>query len=288
MDILTGEAKAYLRAADVAGLELPAAITEARANLGHVEEQIAALPAPAKVPSTAELVARGMPVDRAADEHERLTQEEGTREEMRRSVNQARGLAWRRLSQLVAQERDNLVHALRPIVTDLVEAARPHAETLAPWAPKYDAEAIVRRGTPKDMKAYQAAAELEVKFGACMAAWRASFQASTTRAGGWKSPAHVPGFDSRWVEQVHRYWERPELVQNPRLNGTHVNQRGYPTAIQPTVLGVAAESPDAGFRLATVWELKELYDGARIAAIEAERERVAQALGARRRGARSV
>jgi hypothetical protein len=206
---------------------------------------------------------------------------------MRRAANTARNLARGRLSRLIAEHRDDLVHLLRPIVTDLVEQARPLAVELAEFAPKYDPGAIVRRASQKQIKAWREAEELERRFGACLAAWRVSFRDANAR-GGFKSPSFVPNFDVRWVEQVHRYWERPELVQNPHLNGTHLNQRGYPTVIAPTVLNVAAESPDAGFRLATGWELKEHYDAARIAAIEAERERVAQALATRRRGARSI
>jgi hypothetical protein len=96
----------------------------------------------------------------------------------------ALGLARRILSKTVAEHRDTLIVGARPVLTVLVDEARPHAETLAPFAPGYDAGAIVRRGTPKDLKAFQAAEELEGRFGTIMAAWRSSFKATVTNSGG--------------------------------------------------------------------------------------------------------
>jgi hypothetical protein len=65
--------------------------------------------------------------------------------------------------------------------------------------------------------------------------------------------------DVREVPQVQHFWAAPEHVRNDRLNGTRLNQRGYPVSIEPTILGVAAEPAEAGFRLATLGELAASY-----------------------------
>jgi hypothetical protein len=259
MDILSTEATAFMRAAEVVGLELPATIKEATAALVSLDEQIGKLPAPEKVPSPASLVADGTPLDKVGKEHERRVAKERQKAELRKTAQEARSLARRTVSIRVAQEREGLIRALNPIVVALIEEARPLAELLAPFAPKYEAGTIVRKASMEQVEAWRASEELERKFGVCMAAWRAGFGA-TTRLGGHKSPAHMPGFDVRNVNQAHYYWEWPERVLNPRLNGTYyAAHRGAPSTIQPTVLSVACERPECGFRLATVREMADLY-----------------------------
>jgi hypothetical protein len=259
VEIVNPEVTAWLRAADVAGVALPDEVQEARQRLEKVDAELAALPGPEAPTPAARLVAGGMGLEEATAENERQAAEALAHKEAHRVVRDAQGHARRNLNNAVAQARDTLiVEAARPVVTALIEEARPHAETLARFAPKFDPGAIVRRGEPRHMKAFQAGEELERRFGAIMAAWRASYKATTTMYGGPKSPARVYGFDPRSVDQVHRYWDAPELVGNPLLNGTQRNRRGYPVRIEPTVLGVASEPAGAGFRLATVRELYEL------------------------------
>lgn len=279
MDIvLTTEAGAWLRAADVAGAGLPDDIEEARANLERLEAEVRALAPVGKVPTTAELAASGLSLEQATEERARLAEEAERRREAHEAARPALAIARDRLSRLVAERRDELIVGIRPLLTALVDEARPYAETLAPFAPKHDAGAIVRRGKPEHLKAYQAAAELETRFGAVMAAWRASFQAST-RQGGLPSPSKVPGFDPREVDQAHRFWERPELVANERLNGTHLNPYGRPTPIEPTVLSVANEPAEAGFRLATLRELRDVSEAGRLARLAEAQEQLARRRG---------
>jgi hypothetical protein len=282
MEILSNEAAAMMRAADLAGLELPDPIKEAVAVVESLEAQIAELPRPEQVPPPARLVADGTPLDKVGKEHARLVAKEKEKAELRDTAAKARDLARRKVSVLMAQERDNLIHALRPIVTALVEEARPLAEALAPYAPKYDAGTIVRHATVEQIEAWRAAEELERKFGACMAAWRAAWS-DTTRQGGHPSPARVPDFDVRSVDQAHWYWTWAERVLNPRLNGTYYPpHRLAPSTIQPTVLAVACERPEAGFRLATVHEIADLYYAqnaeARVEKTNRERRFAARAL----------
>jgi len=281
--VLTAEATRWMRAADVAGVELPDEITQARTNMDRLEAEVAVLPAVEQVPTAAELAASGLTLDQATEEHARLTAEMARRKEALDAARPALGIARHRLSRLVAEHRDGLIVGVRPLVEAMIEKARPLAAELAPFAPKYDADAVVRRATPKQLKAYQAAAELEARFGTVMAAWRASFTASN-KLGGLPSPSQVPGFDFRWVDQVHRYWERPEHVANPRLNGTYLNRSGYPVNIEPTILGLACESAEAGFRLATLHELRDAHEAAELARIAEARGVVARRTGRTGRG----
>jgi hypothetical protein len=280
--IVTHEATAWMRAADIAGVELPESITEARANLAKVEEQFTAMPLPDKVPDASELVARGASLEEAAEEIKKLSDAAAQAAENRGVVSSARTLARGRLSRLVAEERDSCIINARPVVDALIAAARPLTEELRTFAPMYDAGTIARRANPEQVEAWREAEELERKFGTIMAAWRTSFRNSNVQ-GGYKSPSKVPGFDIRWVDQVHRYFERPEYVSNPRLNGTYLGRSGYPVAIEPTVLAVACEPERAGFRVCTVRELKEAYDVARFAAIEEARQ-----IGSQRRHGRGM
>jgi len=126
----------------------------------------------------------------------------------------------------------------------------------------------------EQVEAWREAEELERRFGSCMAAWRAAMNASTS-IGGHPSPERVPDFDVRWVTdqmsadgsgqalyggQAHLYWQLPGRVLEPRLNGTYyAPYRSAPSTIQPTVLSVASERPECGFRLATMREMADLY-----------------------------
>jgi len=280
MDVLSIEATAMMRASEVAGLKFPPSITIAIEILEGLDAQSANLPKSARVPAPAELVASGTPLNKVGKAHDLLATQERKNEELRETASKARSLPRRKVSRLMAEERDNLILALRPIVTALVEEARPLAEELAPFAPKYDAGTIVRRASLEQIEAWRKAEELERKFGACMAAWRAAFQATST-LGCHASPARVPDFDPRWVDQANYYWTWPERVREPRLNGTYYGQyRTAPSTIQPTVLSVACERPECGFRLATVREMAELYYE-RNAAARAEKANRERRFGAR-------
>lgn len=261
--------KAWMRAAETVGVELPEEVATAFARLASVKAQTEALPKPVEPPKAPDLVAEGMPLDEAQAEVARLTAEETKKAEARKIVRSGLELARANANRAVDHGGgEALILNLRPVVDALVENARPLASQLQEFAPKYDAGSIVRRANTKQIAAWRKAEELEGIFGDCMAAWRGQFKAGTKEI-------RSTGFDVRWVEQVHYYWERPEYVGNPRLNGTHLTGHGYPIAIQPTLLGVASEPEEAGFRLISRGELAEVYQATQMAKVKAERERVA-------------
>lgn len=254
MNLLSTAADAWIRAADKAGYVLPKEVQEARDRLNAAEAELVKLGPPVEPVNPTKLVVdRGMDLAEAMAEHERVLAAQGEwvkAKHVLSSVIYGRRTA---LNRAVKEHRDEMILGIRPLVTALVDEAREHAETLAPFAPRYAAEDIVRNGSPKTLKAYQAAAEIESRFGTLMAAWRPSFKEAV-------DAPRPSGFDYRWVDQVHLYWSDPSLVTNPRLNGTYyAPNRGAPSAIQPTVLACACEPASAGFRLAVLDELEERW-----------------------------
>lgn len=284
MHIVTPEATAWMRAADTAGVPLTPEVAEARATWERIKAEADALARPSEVPSVTALAAGGMGLAEASAEHERLKAEMARISEAAANARPAIQGAQLRLSLAAATTRDELIVGARPVLAALVDAARPLAETLAPFAPEYKAEAIVRGASPAQLKAYQKAQEMEAVFGTVVAAWRASFKATVNLGnGGHPSPARVANFDYRWVPQGHRFWENPGRVREPRLSGTYLNGYGREVSVQPTVLAVACEDAEAVFRLATVHELAEVYyaTNAQAAADKAARDGEARRLGMR-------
>lgn len=260
--IVSHEASAYLRARDAAGLKLPAEVQARADRLADVEKQVDRLARLETAPTAAELASRGMDLTKAQAEADRLAHEQGKLAELHRIGRLAAEAARSQLNDAVVRHREELMLSLRPLMDALVDKARPHADTLAEFAPGYGAGDIVNRGDDKTLKAYQEAANLEREFGTLIAAWRSSFSDA-------KKAAHL--FDYRWVAPVHQYFARPELVRNTALNGTKLNPRGYPVEIQPTILALASESPEVGFRLATIAELKAVFEEQRQAETQAVR-----------------
>jgi hypothetical protein len=275
VEIVNPEVTAFLRAADVAGVKLPADIAEARERMDKVDEALASLPALESVPHPAKLMAQGASLEEAKAESARQKEEALAQADSRRIALDAQSRVRRELNRLVAEQRDELIVSLRPTVNALIQECRPHAQTLAGYHPEFDERALLRNATPAELKAWQAAAELEKKFGVLIAAWRAAFKASRRRPG---------GFDVREVGEEQKFWEAPALVDSAYLNGTRRNRQGGQAAIQPNLLGVASEPAEAGFRLATIGDLAGIY----AARLQAQAQEAKDNLPWRRRGMRAI
>jgi hypothetical protein len=248
--VLTSESQAWLRSTQ-AGVELPPEVQQACERLEKADREMEPLGADLPVSKASELVTGGMPLAKAQAEAAKSAAKAADRVELREIAKAGRDGARFVLNRVVGAHRDELVLGIRPLVTDLIDQGRPHAEVLAEFAPNYAAADLLHRGTPDHMVAYQEAVELERRFGLLMAAWRASFRAESARSRG--------RVDVREVAQARWFWANPEFVMNDRLNGTHLNKHGIPTAIEPTVLGCASEPAEAGFRLATLGELAVIF-----------------------------
>jgi hypothetical protein len=261
VSFISNETRAWLRAVDAVGVELPLPVEEARWHLEKIEAEREALPARVMVPSPDALLAGGISMADALKEHAKLQTQAAKADELHELGRRGRVRAASRLTHIVGEYRPELILSLRPHMTALVEKASPLAAALTDFAPSYDAAAVARRGTPELLVKWQEADALERVFGKLCAAWRVSFNAS--------SQLNRGGFDVRNIEESHHYWERPELVGNDRLNGTFHNRHGYRPSIEPTLLGVAAEPAEAGFRLVTNDECRVIYDEAHRARVEA-------------------
>jgi hypothetical protein len=253
--VLSQEAVAWLRAAEEEGVVLPGPVQEAREQLDAIEADLAALPVAAeRTPSAASLMVAGMPAAKAQAEAEKLEDKAAKAAEIRRRAQEVRDVARLRVERAVAAHREELMVGLRPLVTALVEECRPAAAQLRAYAPAYFSADLLGSGTPEDLAAYQAASVIEARLGRLIAAYRASFKAATA-----PTNPHRPIADVRDVAQVHQWWENPELVSNPALNGTKLSRRGQPVPIQPTALGVSSEPAEAGFRMALPSELAAIF-----------------------------
>jgi hypothetical protein len=133
----------------------------ARERLETIEGELAALGGPLDVSTPAELIAAGMPLEKAQAEAAKSTKKAAELEALHRSAREGRDGARFNLNRTVAAHRDELVLGIRPLVTSLVDEARPHAETLAPFAPTYSPGDILSRGDAASLEAWQAAQELE-------------------------------------------------------------------------------------------------------------------------------
>jgi hypothetical protein len=247
------ESEALIRARDVAGLKLPADVQAKAERVVELQAQMDALPAPAEAADASAMVRDGLPLKEAMDRTKALDGEAARATEARAVVELALAGATAQFNLIVDGAREELVVGLRPVLDAIVDECRPHAATLADYTPNYSANALLSSGTEAHLKAFQKAKVLEAKFGALMSYWRNAFAKQTAVA------MSMP-FDYRWVRPVHQFFTNPSAVLNDKLAGRELNRRGYPVEINPTVLAVASESPDVGFRLATVADLRQVWE----------------------------
>jgi hypothetical protein len=256
------EAEAYLRAKYEAGLKLPKTVQDRADALTNVETQVAQLARPEEVPHAATLAAsEGLTLPKAYARVEELERERERLTELQRIGQTALDSARAQLTLAVVEHRDEMMLSLWPVMTRLIKEARPLAEVLRPFMPNLSANAIVNEGEPKHLKAFQKAVALEKAFGSCMGAWRSSFQEAR----------QVPyAFDVRHMNEAYHVFTHPDRVRNDLLAGRARNKRGYVMAPQVTILALASEGDDIGFRPALVSEVEDLFQ------VQTENERNAE------------
>jgi hypothetical protein len=245
---------------------LPAAVQEAADRLAKVEGELDALGGMPEVTSAESLMTgEGMALVKAQAEH-RKQAEKAAKWTEARLIGQGEAAAARlNLNRVMAAHRDELILSIRPLVSALVEQARPEAETLARIHPNFAPGDIVHQGGPEHLLAFQAATVLERTFGLLVSAWRYSLREENYRSQGRVDVADVP--------QASLYWSNPGAVACDRLNGTRMNRFGQLTKIEPTLLLVASEPAEAGFRLASIPELIEVHAEFHATPIDREKAR---------------
>jgi hypothetical protein len=282
LDVLSTAASRAIEAHTVAGLPLPEAMQEKMDRLDRLAAELKSLPQPEPVPTEAALIAAGTPVDKSAKEHERLLTRAAQLRKTRSEANAAIGTLNRQLSLIEAEERPSLIVAMRPLVDELIGKARPLVEILKPYAPRYEAGAIVRHASMEQVEAWRESEVLEARFKALVAYWKAAWNATTTR-GGYRTTDHVEGFDHRWPDHGYLAWAWPERVLDARAAGRwYAQHASAPSPPQFSLMTVAAERPEAGFILRTQQEYAAVYYE------QDEKARAERDARQRRRGVRSI
>jgi hypothetical protein len=249
----------WLTAADEGGITLPPAVAEARAAHKAADVAVKALARPAEPVNVTRLVDGGMDPKDAMAEADRSHQVIAAWRAEHDVLVTARSFKADRLNRAVVEHLDDLVLATRPVVTALVEEARPLVPKLDRFARGgHKAEDIVAKATAPELRAYQAIMTLQARLDAIHAAWAKVYMspARVSRTGEVSYTPGVPGWHASETRREHFYWTEPRLVGNPRCNGQALSRSGAQAPISKSLLLVAAEPAEAGFRLAVMDDLK--------------------------------
>ena len=127
-----------------------------------------------------------------------------------------------------------------------------------PWANALGA-AVVAKATAKELRAYQAVMALQARFDVIHKAWTGSYMTpARVRVVGEVSNAKGQfSWQAMDMGKEFFYWDEPALVGNPRLNGQMLSRTGRPAPVSTSLLLIAAEPEDAGYRLATFDDLRQ-------------------------------
>lgn len=254
------EATVWQAAADEGGVNLPDSITEARAAHAAADAAVKALPRPEEPVDPVRLVDGGMDPKDALAEADRSHQVIAFWRAEHDVLVSARAFKAAALNRAVEDNLEALVLAARPTVTEIVEEARPLVPKLDRFARGgYAAEQIVAKATAAELRAYQNVMALQVRFAAIHKAYVGSYAtpARVSRVGEVSHTPGVMGWSAMDLNPAHFYWAEVALVANPRCNGQALTRTGRPAPPSTSLLLIAAEPAEAGFRLATYSELRE-------------------------------
>lgn len=256
---LSREALAWMAAAEKGGMTLPKPVADAVVAWQAADVALKALEQPEAPTSSARLVDQGYaPADALAEVDRQVAAVAEWRREQGVLID-ARSRRAHDLNRVVDTHLEDLVLAARPTVTEIVEDARPHVEKLARFGPAFDANVIVARATAAELKSFQTVTGLQLRLDAIHKAW----------SGGYMTPARISstyelsynpaefGWSADAVAREHYYWENAGLVREPRLNGRALSRSGRPLPPSTSLLLIAAEDPECGYRLAVLPEIRE-------------------------------
>lgn len=255
---LEDDARVWMQACDKGGVSLTPEVAAAREAWEDADKEVKSLPRPDEPVSPARLIDQGWKVDDAQEEFDNRYQAVVEWKRRHNTLVDARSLKARVLNKSVASSLDALVIGTRPVVTEIIDLARPHAEKLVKFGPEYDPAVMVAKATSTELKAYQEILQLQARFDTIHHAWARSY-ANMRRL----SAAYVTGHhgDFGWsalnTDPAHFVWSEPSLVREPRLNGQARSRNGYPLAPRKELLLIALEDPECGYRFATFDDLRE-------------------------------
>lgn len=233
--------------------------------------------APTKAPTieyAEQLIAAGMNPDEAIDREDasRRAVEQHTKAQAAASAAASNLTA--SIPAAVAKNADAIVEgSIRDKVNALLAEVRPHVAKLAEFGPTdkvrkanfsstpidvlaeyqgFNANDIIRRATPEQLKAFQACIEAESQFATVVALWLRVLQHGEERGYQMNSTPQYTGGIAVWAhpEKV------PFLTIRGQAKGT--NELGpWPTPLN--LLTVASQPEEAGFRLASLREISAAY-----------------------------
>lgn len=253
------EASLWQAASAEGGVTLPARIVNLMAEHAAADRALRARERPEDPVNPARLVDQGTDPAEAVAEAERRHARIAAWRRERDALIGARSMKAAALNRAVDENLEDLVLAARPVVTEIVEAARPLVPKLARFAPAYEPERIVAGATAAELRAYQGVMALQVRLDAIHKAWTGSY-VTPARVARTYEVSHSPavfGWSAAELGREHYYWTEPSLVRNPRCNGTALSRSGRPLPPSTSLLLIAAEAAEAGYRLATFPELRE-------------------------------
>lgn len=255
---LETEALSWLEAHDVGGAPLTPEIAEARREWDEADKAVRALVKPDDPVSASKLVAQGWTVEDAEAEVDARYRAALDWKRRRETLIEVRSFKARALNLAVVSSLEEIVLAARPTVTKIVDDARPQVEKILRFGPVFDTETIVAKASAAELRAYQAVLALQTRLDSITRAWARSY-VTPLRISKVHEVSHSAGrfgWAASDVAQERYYWDAPELVREPRLNGQALSRRGSKLPPSTSLLLIAQEEPAAGFRLAVFGDLR--------------------------------
>lgn len=228
-----------------AGVTLPVELVAMYDRIDRLKAEQADLQAQdAEVVNPADAMLRGQSAADASGSAQASRQAAEELADRRRAVANAIGSAESLCARWIAEHREQLVtEHLRPAVAAVIAEARPHAETLARFAPTFEVARIAAEATPAETKAWRASRDLAGLLEILHACWLTTWKGATSQATG----DTVPGYLTPDAPGGLHAWEHPERIEDPEVRD---GRNRDPLAI--------ALHPDAGYRLAGGQELLDL------------------------------
>ena len=216
-----------MQACDKGGVPLTPEVAAAREAWEDADKKVKSLPKPDEPVSPARLIDQGWKVDDAQEEFDNRYQALVEWKRRHHTLVDARSLTASVFNKAVVSSLDALVIGTRPVVTEIIAAARPHAEKLVRFRPEFDPAVMVAQATSSELKAYQEILQLQARFDTIHHAWARSYANMRRVAAAYVTDHHGDfGWSALNTDPTHFVWAEPSLVREPRLNGRARSRTG--------------------------------------------------------------
>jgi hypothetical protein len=160
-------------------IALPDELAALVARLAELDSQTVG---PVEVPAAATLVARGMDLDKAQKQAAQAAAEAERAVDGRKILDDAREVTRRRIKKWTDQNTSMLIEQpIRAKMSELLEAAAPHAEVLRRFGPRFDLKLMGRTATPDETAAWQNSRPLADDYITLLDGWMRLWRAQSYR-----------------------------------------------------------------------------------------------------------